>query len=133
MDIKENIKNLLATDISSYEINRQTGVTRQLVDKYRKEPETVGKLTLNNALALNKYWEELQMKKLFKVGELNNGYFNYDEYELEFENGWIRNIPASSHPEAATDEYYWDNQDNIDKAIEEGHWEFNQDYLEKQY
>lgn len=61
MNIKENITNLLATDISSYEINRQTGVTRQLVDKYRKEPHTVGKLTLDNALLLNKYWEELNM------------------------------------------------------------------------
>lgn len=56
MDIKENIKRLLATDISSYEINRQTGVTRQLVDKYRKEPGTIGKLTLDNALALNEYY-----------------------------------------------------------------------------
>lgn len=63
MDIKQNILSLLATDISSYEINRQTGVTRQLVDKYRKTPETIGKLTLDNALALNQYWIELNINQ----------------------------------------------------------------------
>lgn len=60
MGIKDNIKKLLETDISSYEINRQTGVTRQLVDKYRKEPETIGKLTLDNALALSKYYDNIK-------------------------------------------------------------------------
>ena len=60
MSIKENIIKLLETDISSYEINRQTGVTRQLVDKYRKEPETIGRITLDNALALSEYWETIK-------------------------------------------------------------------------
>ncbi|UPQ86447.1 hypothetical protein M0R79_03485 [Ignavigranum ruoffiae] len=60
MDIKENIKKLLETDISSYEINRKTGVTRQLIDKYRKEPNTIGRLTLDNALALSKYYETIK-------------------------------------------------------------------------
>ncbi|MGY4105148.1 helix-turn-helix domain-containing protein [Ignavigranum ruoffiae] len=60
MEIKENIKKLLETDISSYEINRQTGVTRQLIDKYRKEPETIGRLTLDNALALCKYYDDIK-------------------------------------------------------------------------
>ena len=60
MEIKENIKKLLETDISSYEINRKTGVTRQLIDKYRKEPNTIGRLTLDNALALSKYYETIK-------------------------------------------------------------------------
>lgn len=71
------------------------------------------------------------MERLFKAENLMNGY--YDEgtgvYDLEFTNGWIKHIPASEHPEAATDEDYWEDQLHIDWAIDEGEWEVNQDDL----
>lgn len=93
--IKENINNLLDLDISSYEISRKTGVTRQLIDKYRKEPETVGKLTLDNALALNQYWEELNMtleerilKALSEMDEEIRGGL-WDVYEETDGNLWF--------------------------------------------
>lgn len=86
--IKENIKNLLDLDISSYEISRKTGVTRQLIDKYRKEPETVGKLTLDNALALNQYWEELNMsleEKILKALSVMDEEIRYCLYDVYLE------------------------------------------------
>lgn len=61
------------------------------------------------------------MKK-FKVENLMNGFYNEVErtYDLEFTDGWINGIPAGEHPEAETDEHYWDNQETIDIASEQG-------------
>lgn len=65
------------------------------------------------------------MAKLFEVKNLMNGFFDGEFYDLEFTNGWIKRIPASEHEGAKTDEYYWDNQINIDRAIESGEIELN--------
>ena len=70
------------------------------------------------------------MSKLFKLEDLLNSYYDNGIYDLEFTNGWIKRIPASEHPEAATDEDYWDDQEHIDEALEESEFEVNQDDLE---
>lgn len=62
------------------------------------------------------------MENKFTVANLQNGFYNAGDntYDLEFVDGWIRNIPANEHPEAAEDEFYWDNQDKINAALEQG-------------
>ncbi|MCW6681625.1 hypothetical protein NHG29_01930 [Aerococcaceae bacterium NML160702] len=62
------------------------------------------------------------MENKFTVANLLNGFYDIDNntHNLHFIDGWINNIPASEHPEAETDEFYWDNQENIDKALEQG-------------
>lgn len=95
MGIKENIRNLLALDISSYEINRKTGVTRQSIDKYRNGQAEIGNMSLDNALALSNYWEELNMtleerilKALAEMDEEIRGSL-YDVYEESNGNLWF--------------------------------------------
>lgn len=41
-------------------------------------------------------------------------------YELEFETFWVRLIPAWQFEEAATDEDFWEDGENLKKAIEVG-------------
>ncbi|MCW6663967.1 hypothetical protein NHG23_08730 [Aerococcaceae bacterium NML190073] len=62
------------------------------------------------------------MENKFTVANLLEGFYNAPEntYDLRFENGWIKGIPANEHPEAETDEFYWDNQDKINEALEQG-------------
>ena len=49
-----------------------------------------------------------------------------DWYDLEFDNGkaWIAHVPARYHKEAATDEFYFENQAIIDQAATEGNVQY---------
>lgn len=67
-------------------------------------------------------FNEENSKERFTVENLMHGHYNEPEnkYELEFETGWIINIPAEEHLEARTNESYWESQKIIDLAIEQG-------------
>lgn len=55
------IKELIESDISSYEIEKITGVSRVTLSKYRSGSADIMNMSLQKALELNKFWEEYQM------------------------------------------------------------------------
>ena len=59
--MKKEIEELLNSDLTSYKIAKETGITVQQIDRYRKNNK-VGNITLDNALKLYNYKERLEMK-----------------------------------------------------------------------
>ena len=64
--MKKEIEELLNSDLTSYKIAKETGITVQQIDRYRKNNK-VGNITLDNALKLYNYKERLEMKKYDKM------------------------------------------------------------------
>ena len=71
--MKKEIEELLNSDLTSYKIAKETGITVQQIDRYRKNNK-VGNITLDNALKLYNCKERLEMK-------------NYDKMMLVVEEG----------------------------------------------
>lgn len=64
--MKKEIEALLNSDLTSYKIAKETGITVQQIDRYRKNNK-VGNITLDNALKLYNYMERLEMKNYDKM------------------------------------------------------------------
>ena len=64
--MKKAIEELLNSDLTSYKIAKETGITVQQIDRYRKNNK-VGNITLDNALKLYNYKERLEMKNYDKM------------------------------------------------------------------
>lgn len=64
--MKKEIEALLNSDLTSYKIAKETGITVQQIDRYRKNNK-VGNITLDNALKLYNYKERLEMKNYDKM------------------------------------------------------------------
>lgn len=64
--MKKEIEELLNSDLTSYKIAKETGITVQQIDRYRKNNK-VGNITLDNALKLYNYKERLEMKNYDKM------------------------------------------------------------------
>lgn len=64
--MKKEIEELLNSDLTSYKIAKETGITVQQIDRYRKNNK-VGNITLDNALKLYNYKEKLEMKNYDKM------------------------------------------------------------------
>ncbi len=56
--MKEAIEELLKSDLTSYKIAKDTGISVQQVDRYRKSMK-VGNITLANALKLYNYYKKI--------------------------------------------------------------------------
>lgn len=55
MTYREDIVKLFESDITSYRIGKDNGLSPQLVDKYRKGKSDLGNMTLKNAEKLSEY------------------------------------------------------------------------------
>lgn len=87
--MKKEIEELLNSDLTSYKIAKETGITVQQIDRYRKSSK-VGNITLDNALKLYEYKERLDMRNYDKMMTIVN--------ELVLEDGatvtyWSENKP----------------------------------------
>lgn len=60
--IKENIKKLLHSDLSANQIQGMSGINRANILRMKKGEIDLGNITLDNALKLNKIWEEYKME-----------------------------------------------------------------------
>lgn len=60
--IINEVSKLLNSDITSYEINRHTGITRQLIDKYRSGKSELKNMTLETAEKLYNYAKKIEYK-----------------------------------------------------------------------
>lgn len=68
MKIKENIKKLLKSDTTAYRISKETGISESQLSRMKKGEIEIGRITLDNAIKLNEFWEELKMKNFKTVG-----------------------------------------------------------------
>ncbi|WP_277630354.1 hypothetical protein [Atopococcus tabaci] len=59
----EKVQAVLDSDKSAYHIQEVTGITRAMIGNYRKEPSRLMKMSLENALKLQGYYEEIMHKK----------------------------------------------------------------------
>jgi hypothetical protein len=64
--MKKEIEELLNSNLTSYKIAKETGITVQQIDRYRKNNK-VGNITLDNALKLYEYKERLTMRNYDKM------------------------------------------------------------------
>lgn len=64
--MKKEIEELLKSDLTSYKIAKETGITVQQIDRYRKSSK-VGNITLDNAIKLYNYKERLDMRNYDKM------------------------------------------------------------------
>lgn len=58
--MKKEIEELLNSDLTSYKIAKETGITVQQIDRYRKSSK-VGNITLDNAIKLYNYYKKRGM------------------------------------------------------------------------
>lgn len=58
--MKKEIEELLKSDLTSYKIAKETGITVQQIDRYRKSSK-VGNITLDNAIKLYNYYKKRGM------------------------------------------------------------------------
>lgn len=82
----EKIKALLASSATGYDIELKTGISRTQIGNYRKDPDKVMKMSLENALKLQTYKEEMEMNyayelELLQRGNATNGNLKVDIYE----------------------------------------------------
>ena len=52
IDIRELVENVLGSDETSYAISKKSGISEQLIGKYRNGVTSVGNMTIENAQKL---------------------------------------------------------------------------------
>ena len=115
--MKKEIEELLKSDLTSYKIAKETGITVQQIDRYRKNNK-VGNITLDNALKLYNYKKELT-KENRKMLELS---FDYK--------GKVKEVYSDSLDGAAREAIeYFKNDEHANEVYEKGSEEFIKDFL----
>lgn len=70
--MRQQIQNLLNSDITSYEISKETGVSNSVLSRLRSGEREIGKLTLETAEKLYQFeMERIKMNKLTYVVDMN--------------------------------------------------------------
>ena len=60
---ESELKSLLDSDLTSYEIGKRSGISNQVVDRYRKGTNSVENMTLKTAKKLLELSENVKMGK----------------------------------------------------------------------
>ncbi len=70
--MRQQIQNLLNSDITSYELSKETGVSNSVLSRLRSGEREIGKLTLETAEKLYQFeMERIKMNKLTYVVDMN--------------------------------------------------------------
>lgn len=89
MDIIEKVKAVLDTDVSAYELEKKTGVSRPTIVNMRKKKETLdyNKMQLQTAINLSQYYDSLSQSSQIFLDQ--GGYItfttNFDRWMKEAE------------------------------------------------
>mgnify|MGYP001363689944 CR=1 FL=1 len=75
--IKKNIEKLLNSDLSNYRISKRTGIDQATLSRFKNGKTKIGDMKLDNALKLNKLWEEYKME-IIKIEHIENIEKNMD-------------------------------------------------------
>ncbi|TDM15688.1 hypothetical protein [Macrococcus bovicus] len=92
--------------VTGYRISQATDISEQLLGKYRKDHEAIGKMSLNNAEKLKKFWEEMNMITLTAIEE---GTVQSQETFKDF--------AALKQHLLTTDYFSWINDDEPDREL----------------
>lgn len=121
----KKIRKLLNSDLTSYRVAQLTKVKQPVYYRYQKGQTPLENMTLKVASELMKIVEmeenTMDRMEILKFENLMNTYTNEDgTMDLEFQTAdktvFIRNVEAE---EAVNDEFYWDDKNNVQKAIDE--------------
>lgn len=64
MGLKENIKELLENEeVSNYQISKSTGIAQTTLSRFARNESDIGNMSLDNALKLNAYYNQLKSGK----------------------------------------------------------------------
>lgn len=80
MEIIEKVKAVIATDLTSYEIEKRTGVSRPTIDNMRKKGDDFdyNKMTLQTAESLANYYDS--MREASRIFLDQGGYITFTTY-----------------------------------------------------
>lgn len=89
--MKKEIEELLNSDLTSYKIAKETGITVQQIDRYRKSSK-VGNITLDNAIKLYNYYKKrgMDMRNYDKMMVIVNELVLEDGASVDF---WFKDKP----------------------------------------
>ena len=89
--MKKEIEELLKSDLTSYKIAKETGITVQQIDRYRKTGK-VGNITLDNAIKLYNYYKKrgMDMRNYDKMMLIVNELVLEDGASVDF---WFEDKP----------------------------------------
>ena len=123
------VQELIDSEMTAWKISKDTGLSRNMVTTY-KDGKDIKRMTIENGLKLQIYWEDIKKERAkMNVNDIDNKALQnvyFDEgngtYDLEFlVNGekYYRQVQASNHPEAATNESYFDDKKVVNRIIME--------------
>lgn len=82
----EKIKTLLASSATGYDIELKTGISRTQIGNYRKDPKKIMKMSLENALKLQNYYEEMEKMNKRHIILSKGKYFILTNHQMELRN-----------------------------------------------
>lgn len=110
--MKKEIEELLNSDLTSYRIAKETGITKQQIARYRKSSK-VGNITLDNAIKLYNYYKRRTRKMIKLTIKKNN-----------------KEIYGATIEDATREAFeYFKNDEHANEVFEKGAEEFIKDYL----
>ena len=121
----KKIRKLLNSNLTSYRVAQLTNVKQPVYYRYQKGQTPLENMTLKVASELMKIVEmeknTMDRMEILKFKNLMNTYANEDgTMDLEFQSTdktvIVKNVEAEG---AATDEFYWDEPENVIQAIDE--------------
>lgn len=99
----ENIKKLIASDVSAYQIEKETGVSRMTITNYRNNKSNLMNMSLENGRKLSNYWEEINMTYKISATEFKQAAEEYKgSFLVVFEDGLVDFYPSNA---TATGDY----------------------------
>ena len=115
--MKKEIEELLKSDLTSYKIAKETGITVQQIDRYRKNNK-VGNITLDNALKLYNYKKEISKE-------------NRTMLKLSFKyKGKVKEVYSNSLEDVTREAFeYFKNDEHANEVYSLGPEAFVKDFL----
>lgn len=114
--MKKEIEELLNSDLTSYRIAKETGITKQQIARYRKSSK-VGNITLDNAIKLyNFYRKNKENRRMLKLS------FKYKGQNKEVYSNSLEDVTREAFE-------YFKNDEHANEVFEKGAEEFIKDYL----
>lgn len=114
---------LFKSDVSNYQISKKTGISQVVLGKYTNGKSEMGRMTLDNALKLKKFfeeWAEMNKKQFGTVVHKGKEVVLTEEASLNFAQG-IEGVPEDHYSARAVDRegnsymVYWKPVKNWEK------------------
>lgn len=118
------VQELIDSEMTAWKISKDTGLSRNMVTTY-KDGKDIKRMTIENGLKLQSYWEDIKKERVkMEFEDLQAVYYDggNETYDLQFMvdgNEKYIQVKAEDHPEAATNENYFDDKKVVNRIIME--------------